>query len=177
MYKIDKLLKLDRKLFHTADLALLWGMTNKNTLYTTIKRYIAKGVLIPIHKGFYATVPLDRLDPVMVGIGFLHTYAYLSCESVLSSHGVISQVAQRITLVSSVSQKFTLGSRAYLSRRLSPVFLYQTAGITTKNGYPAATLPRAAADMLYFNPRYVFDNAKAINWQTVKSIQKEVGYL
>ena len=40
MYKIDVLLKQDQKVFHTQDLALLWGIINKNTLYTTIKRYL-----------------------------------------------------------------------------------------------------------------------------------------
>lgn len=37
MYRIDKLLKANQKLFHTKDIYLLWGITNKNTLYTTIK--------------------------------------------------------------------------------------------------------------------------------------------
>lgn len=176
MYKIDKLLKLDRKIFHTADLALLWGITNKNTLYTTIKRYVQKGVLLPIHKGFYATVPLSQIDPVNLGVGFLHTYAYLTTESVLASHGVISQIPQAITLVSSLSKKFTIGSLSFLSRCLKSKFLYQTEGVEDKNGVFVARLERAVADMLYFNPKYYFDNPGIINWQKVKSIQKEVGY-
>ena len=61
MYKIDKLLKLNRDLYHTGDLGVLWEITNKNTLYTTIKRYVQKGILIPIHKGLYATKPLDKI--------------------------------------------------------------------------------------------------------------------
>ncbi|MBI4999793.1 hypothetical protein HZB97_03425 [Candidatus Gottesmanbacteria bacterium] len=176
MYKIDKLLKLERKIFHIADLGLLWEITNKNTLYTTIKRYRKRGVLIPIHKGFYTTVPLSQIDPVSLGAGFLHRFAYLSTESVLAQDGVISQIPQAITLVSPVSKKFTIGNFSFLSRRLKPKFLYQTVEIEDKNGVFVASLERAVADMLYFNPQYYFDNPKLVNWQKVKSIQKEMGY-
>lgn len=176
MYKIDKLLKLPQKIFHTQDLALLWGIDNKNTLYTTIKRYIQKGILIPIQKGFYSTVPFDQLDPVSLGIGFLHHFAYLSTESVLAQAGIIAQTTYQITLVSEVSKKFTLGGYSYLSRRLKPPFLYQTAGIENRDGKFIASPERAVADMLYFNPQYYFDAPKLIDWQRVKDIQKEVGY-
>ena len=90
MYRIDTLLKLKEKLFHTNDLALLWGITNKNTLYTTIKRYLQKGILIPVHKGFYSTVPIDQLDPFKLAIGYLHRFTYISCETVLIQEGIIS---------------------------------------------------------------------------------------
>ena len=89
MYRINKLLKLDQKLVHTRDLALLWSISNPNTLYTTIKRYVQKGVLLPVHKGLYSTVPLTHIDPVRVGIAILHTYAYISCETVLAQAGII----------------------------------------------------------------------------------------
>src|SRR3989337_2417083 len=56
MYKIDKLIKSGENLFHTNDLALLWQTANRNTLYTTIKRYTDKGILIPVQKGLYFTI-------------------------------------------------------------------------------------------------------------------------
>jgi len=39
-----------------------------------------------------------------------------------------------------------------------------------------ATLERAAADMLYFNPKYHFDVRESIDFKKVETIQKEVGY-
>jgi hypothetical protein len=39
-----------------------------------------------------------------------------------------------------------------------------------------ASTERAVADMLYFNPKYHFDIPESINFDTVKSIQKEIGY-
>lgn len=167
---------MEEKLFHTKDLALIWGIKNKNTLYTTIKRYIQKGILIPIHKGYYSTVPLDQINPIRLAIGHLHTFAYLSCESVLIKEGVIFQKENYITLVSSVSKKITLGDNSFLVRKMKDEFLYNDCGIEKKGGIITATLERAVADLLYFNPKYFFDNPKKINWRKVKEIKKIVGY-
>lgn len=174
MYRIDRLLKLNEKLFHTQDLALIWGIKNKNTLYTTIKRYVQKGILIPIHKGFYSTVSLEKIDPVRLGIGYLHTFAYLSCESVLIKEGVIFQKENYITLVSSVSKKFSIGGHNFLVRKMKDEFLYNDCGIEEKEGIKTASLERAVVDILYFNPNYYFDNPRKINWKKVKKIEKLV---
>jgi len=174
--KINTLLKQKQKLFHTADLSLLWGITNPNTLYTTIKRYSQKGILIPICKGFYSTIGIDQIDPIELGIGYLHQYSYLSTETVLAQGGIISQNISYFTLISVKSRKFNLGSFSYLARRMKDAFLYQTSGIVIQNNYRRATLERAVADLLYFNPVYHLDGARQINWEKVRQIQKEVGY-
>ena len=176
MYRINELLKLDRKLYHTNDLALLWNIANKNTLYTAIKRYVQKGVLLPVFKGLYATVPIPQLDPQELGISIIHRYAYLSTESVLAQAGVITQMTYAYTFVSSQSKRVSLGATLYLFRQLSDQYLYNPSGISYRNGVFAATPERAAADMLYFNPKYHFDMPEALDFEKVKSIQKEVGY-
>lgn len=177
MYKINKLLKLGEQLWHTNDLALLWNTTNRNTLYTGIKRYVAKGILIPVHKGLYSTVPLEKLDPVKLGASILHNYCYLSTETVLAQNGIIVQVVYAITFVSSLSKKFSIADRDYLSRRMHPRFLHQTAGVTIQDSVLVATPPRAVADTLYFNPHYHFDAHANIDWDQVKYIQKQVGFI
>jgi len=176
MYRIDTLLKQDQKLFHTQDLALLWKITNKNTLYTTIKRYLKKKILIPIHKGFYSTVPLEKIDPIRLGVGYLHRFSYLSLESVFGRGGLIFQHSEYITLVSDCSVKFAIGGQRYLVRKLSDRYLNNPAGIIETRGVYVANLERAVADMIYFNPQYYFDRNK-INWLKVKKIQKEIGYI
>ncbi|KKT48025.1 MAG: hypothetical protein UW37_C0001G0030 [Candidatus Gottesmanbacteria bacterium GW2011_GWA2_44_17] len=177
MYRIDTLLKLKEKLFHTNDLALLWEISNKNTLYTTIKRYVQKGILIPVHKGFYSTVPIDQLDPFKLAIGYLHRFAYVSCETVLIREGIIFQKENYLTLISSVSRKFAISNYSYLVRQLKDSYLYYDRGIDNIDGVMTAGIERAVADILYFNPRFYFDNKKKIDWKKVKKIQKEVGYL
>lgn len=176
MYKIDILLKQNQKIFHTKDLALLWQIKNLNTLYTSIKRYVQKGILVKIHKGLYATVPLENLDPLKLGMAVLHSFAYLSTESVLTLFGVMFQSANYLTFVSNHSRKFSVGNYSYLVRRMKDEFLYQSAGIEDQNGVKTATVERAVADLLYFNPQSHFDNRQAINWPRVKEMQKEVGF-
>lgn len=157
MYKISKLLASGQKTFHTGDLGVIWGITNKNTLYTTIKRYVAKGILFTIHKGFYSVVPLKDLDPYALGVSFLHRFAYVSTETVLAREGLISQTVYPLTMVSSVSKKFSILDQNYVVRKMVDSRLYQTSGLETVNGVLIATPKRAVSDMLYFSPHYHFD--------------------
>ena len=175
MYKLAELLKLDQKVLHASDLGKLWGNSNPASLYVAINRYVKKGILIPIQKGLYATVPLDRIDSVKLGMAVVHNYAYLSCETVLAKAGLIFQSVQAITLISLRSRKFEVGDNRYIVRQLDPKFLYQTTGMGDSAGYLEASPERAVADMLYFNPRYHFDGADRIDWKRVKLIQREMG--
>jgi len=161
MYNIDKqslLLRSDRTLFHTQDLALLWSIENRNTLYTTIKRYVEKGVLIPVVKGLYSVKPIDQIDTYVLGSVLIHKYCYVSCETVLADTGVINQDIIPITFVSSISLKVKVGSVEYLYRQVKPEILFDSHGVEKKNGYFMATKDRAIRDMLYFNPKYYLDN-------------------
>lgn len=174
--KINILLKQSRVLFHAHDLALLWNIFKKNTLHTSIKRMKQRGVLIPIQRGFYSTISLEKIDPFEIGVSFLHTFSYISTESILAEHGVISQAVYDITLVSSISKKFKIGKRSYVSRKLKNQFLLNDAGIYKRGNVFVASLERAVADMLYFNSKYHFDAENFINWDKVLEIQKKVGY-
>ena len=163
-------------IFHSKDLANLWNIAQSNTLHTTIKRYVQKGLLFRIYKGMYSLKPVDQLDPLLLGIKALHSYAYMSCETVLARAGVIQQQITAIMLVSSVSKTFQIGSIRFRSRKLADQFLFNPAGIVSDQGINTATFERAVADMLYFNPRTYFDNPKKIDWKKVKKVQKEIGY-
>ena len=177
MYRIDKLLKQKNELFHTQDLGLVWGIANRNTLYTTIKRYVQRGILIPIHKGFYSTIPLDQINPFKLAMSYIHGFAYVSCETVLVKEGIIFQKTNYLTLVSDVSKKFTLAGNSFWVRKMKDESLYNDCGIINADGIKTASPERAVADILYFNPNFYFDNKKPVDWKKVKKIQKEVGFL
>ncbi len=177
MDKYNILLKQNKKTFHASDLALLWDITNKNTLKTTLKRFVDRGVLKRIHKGFYSTTDISNIDSYDLGFSFLNTYSYVSLETVLAREGVIFQDIKYITFVSSRSSKFNIGDVKYSSRQLKDEFLNNTAGIKKVGDHFEATLERAVADMLYYNPRYHFDNREVIDFDKVKEIQMEVGYV
>lgn len=176
MYRMNELLQINRKIFHTGDLAVLWDISNKNTLYTAIKRYVQKGLLIPIYKGLYATLPPAQLDPLDLGKAIIHRYTYLTTESVLVQAGVIFQAVYAYTFVSDLNKKVTVGSTSFLFRKLKQDYLNNPVGLIERNGNFIASTERAVADMLYFNPRYHFDAPDGIDFEKIKAIQKEVGY-
>jgi len=175
--KVVKLAKLGEIVFHAKDLANLWNIKNKNTLHTTLKRYAKQGILFRIYRGFYSLKPIDQLDPVFLGLKALHNYSYISTETVLVQSGIVLQKIEQFTLVSSKSKKFSIGNNHYLCRQLADKFLYNDIGIVEKDGMKIATVERAAADLLYFNPKAYFDNKNLINWRLVKKIQKQIGYI
>ncbi len=45
-----------------------------------------------------------------------------------------------------------------------------------RDGVNYATVERAVADLLYFNPKYYFDGNSRIDWKKVKEIQGIIGY-
>ena len=176
MYRINELIKSDRNIYHTNDLAILWNIANKNTLYTTIKRYVQKSVLIPIYKGLYSTVPISQLDPLELGRAVIHRYTYLTTESVLAQAGIISQATYAFTFVSSLSKKVNVGNYNFLFRKLKDEYLFNPTGIENQDGNFIATTERAVADILYYNPKYHFDFSTNIDFEKVRCIQKEIGY-
>ena len=60
MNKAIKLLQSSKKDWTTKELQVFWKIKNKNTLYTTIKRYVKQGVLFRIKKGEYSTKPINE---------------------------------------------------------------------------------------------------------------------
>ncbi|MEK7526188.1 MAG: hypothetical protein AAB546_01770 [Patescibacteria group bacterium] len=158
--KLNLLLKSNQKLFHTQDLALLWGITNRGTLYTSIKRLVKNGVLISIIKGLYSTVPVNEINKFQLGTALIHKFCYVSCETVLAIEGVINQTVYPITFVSSISLKIEYNGTVYLYRKLKPEILLRPDGVEKQDGYFIATKTRAISDMLYLNPKYYFDNLK-----------------
>lgn len=175
--RADKIVLLVRQkelIFHTQDLMVAWGIYNKNTLYTTIRRLIKNSSLYRIHKGMYSILPPSEIDPLLVGIKAMHGFGYVSTETVLSDEGVINQLSLRITLIGDKSMKFNVAGHKYTCRKLRDKFLYNEIGITILDGVRRASLERAAADMLYFNPKFHFDNRKLIDWGKVNALRKKI---
>lgn len=161
MYRLDTLIKNNRKLFHTQDLALLWKISDRNTLYTTIKRYVAKGILIAIHKGLYSTLEISKLNPAELAVAIIHDYAYVSCETILARNGIIVQEVNALTLVSRKSARFKAGNISILVRKMKDDLLYNSEGIVRVGNIFEATPKRAMVDMRYYVPKYHFDNPRS----------------
>ena len=172
--RIALLAKQNEQIFHVRDLANLWGVSNQNTLYTILKRYVKSQLIYRIYKGFYSTIDPEKIEPVLIGAKALHQYCYLSTETVLFRAGYISQKVEAFTFISAQSQKFKIGKNAFISRQMADKFLYQMDGIQQHGSVKIATLERAIADMLYFNPFFHF--YRPVQWDKIKRLQQKIGY-
>lgn len=162
--------------FHVSDLANLWNISNSNTLYTTLKRYTQAGLIHRIQKGMYSLIPPDDLDPLLLGVKAVHKYAYISTETVLFREGIINQKPKSVTIISSISKKFSIAGNFYISRQLNDRYLFNPEGIYKIDKIQTASVERAAADLLYFNPEAYFDAVNLMNWERISEIQKSLGY-
>lgn len=176
MNKLASLLQSDQKLFHTQDLALILGINNRHNLRITISRYIKKGILKPVYRGLYSTVPIQNIDKAKLGSYFIHRFCYLSLQSVFELYGVINQAVYSVSYISSVSKKITFGDTQFIYKQMKGQFLLNPEGITLGDGVYKASLERAVADMIYFNPKFYFDSPNLIDWDRVAEIKKIVGY-
>lgn len=172
--RIALLAGTEQPLFHTGDLATLLGIRNRNTLRVTVHRLVRAGILHRIQRGILSILPPEKIDPVLLGIACLHRYAYLTTESVLRDEGFILQSVQAFTFVSGVSRRFDCAGHHFVSRRLHPRFLHHHEGIIQTGGIFRATLERAVADMLYFDPVYHFDHP--VDWEKIRALQEQIGY-
>ena len=169
-----KLAKLQESIFHTDDLARIWGIKDRNTLLTSLKRYVASGLLIRLYRGLYSLKKVEDLDLLILGAKAINNYCYLSGETVLAKYGVIFQQVNYLTFVGPKTKRFQIGSQQYYLRQLKDEYLYNDTGVNKTGKVNEASLERAVADILYFNPRYHFDNQKAINLDELKKIQHAV---
>ncbi len=166
--------KLDISVFHIDDLARIWGVNNRNTLLTSLKRYVESGLIYRLYRGLYSIKPVTELDPFLLGAQAISDYCYLSGETILVKHGIIFQQIDYFTFVGKKTKRFKIGSYKYYCRQLKYEFLYNDIGIDKKGKFNLATLERAVADILYFNPKYHFDNPSGIDWKEVSKIQAAV---
>lgn len=165
-----------KKVFHSSELALLWGISNKNTLHTTFSRYQKRGLLYRLAVGIYSILPAEKLSPFEIGCAVAGPLSYVSTETVLFKEGLIDQSINCITLMGKKEKELIISGQRYLCRRLDGRHLVNRIGIMDKIGYAIATPIRAIADLKHINPMYHLDSrTKAIENDLI-NINTQLGY-
>lgn len=163
--------KTKEQIFHTDDLARIWGIKNRQTLAVTLKRYCDSGLLHRIYRGLYSLLPAQELDPIALGFKAINDYCYLGGETILSKYGAIFQGLSYYTFMGRKSRRFKIAGHDYYCRQLKDEFLFNSAGINNGN---EASPERAAADIFHLNRRYHLDNPSVLDWDKLRGIQKAV---
>lgn len=172
--RIADLALRDEKIFHIKDLANIWNIGDPHLLRVTVNRYVKNKLLYQIYRGFYSLIPIEDQDPLLLGAKAIHQFCYLTTESILFQTGYISKKITTHTFVGEKNKSFSIGRFNFICRQLSISFLYNSEGVNQNNGILLASVERAIADMLYFNPKYHFD--RPIDWKTIRSMQSKIGY-
>lgn len=163
-----------KNVFTTRDLAVLWDIQDKNTLWTTIKRYVADAKLYRIKKGVYSKLPLNKLNNYEVACTLCGSLSYITLETVLSQAGAIFQNITPIILAGQKSKAINFGDKIIKCKQMKPEYLVNRAGIRDMETFSEATPERALADLLYYKPKYYLDNPLAVDQKKTQEIQKEI---
>lgn len=169
-----ELARMDQAIFHINDLAKIWGLKNRSNLRVTMKRYVDAGLVYRLYRGLYAFKKPVDLDPVLLGTKAINSPCYFSTESVLASAGAIFQGVSYYTFVGRRPRRFAIGPYRYYCRQLKDSVLFNDLGVEKAGQVSIASPERAAADMLYFNPKYHFDNTRAFDAPRLAVIAKAV---
>lgn len=171
---LKQLNNYDKNIFSIKELALLWDISNKNTLYTTLKRYVEDDILYRIKNGVYSKKSLDKLHQFEIACAVAGSYSYISTETVLALEGIIMQSVYDITTIGKKTLKTTVGNHNITVRSLSEESLINRKGIYKKDNYYIATKERALADMQHYKRDYYFDNELSIDKKELKDINLAV---
>lgn len=145
---IDFLRRLDTlgKVYYTiADLLKITGFS-RDTLYVTLSRCVKKKALVRLSSGLY--ILPDRFNQIEMIANALYQPSYLSFESALARHGILSQIPYTLSFATRrKSLRKIIGGTRVEYRLLKPALFF---GFEKVGSVFAATPEKALLDILYF---------------------------
>jgi hypothetical protein len=164
-----KLILSQKTVFDTKDLAILWGITNKDSLKSKIYYWNRTGKLIRLTTGIYSIS--ENYNKYECAAKILAP-SYVSLETVMRENGCIFQYSTKITSVSFLRRNFSCAGNEYEYYKIKDAVLYNKEGIDFLQYYAIASLERAFLDMIYLNKEYYFDRLDNINWEKCINLVK-----
>jgi len=140
---------MGKPIFTTGDAALHLGMT-RSAASRALSRLASAGLLLSIRRGLWSLE--TQIDPLRLPEHLTAPLpAYVSLQTALQLHGMISQVP-RVIYVASLAPTRRIKTRIadYSVHRLAPAFF--GGYLTTPGGVRLATPEKALLDTLYLAP-------------------------
>lgn len=168
----------DIQLFHFQHLKVLTEMES-HTLRVALKRLNEKGFFQRVCRGFYAN-PLNPpgLEDVS---GIIYAPSYISLESALSRRGILSQIPQILTCITTkLPRKFSTGFGAIEYHQLKKEYFW---GFIQEGKHFIAEPEKALLDYLYFKRKKDQLQAcseldlNALNFRKLKSFAQKMRIL
>ncbi|HOI60395.1 MAG TPA: hypothetical protein PKU93_03675 [Candidatus Pacearchaeota archaeon] len=166
---IAKLYQSSKTILTSKDLALIWNINNKESLYSTTAYYVKRKVLKRLTRGVFAKNKNYNVKELATSI---YTPSYITFETALREAGVIFQHYDTTFAAGPYSLTRKIDGSIFVFRKLKDEILFNSAGVISEDNYSIATTERAFLDMIYLFPNYYFDNLKSINWEKCVEISK-----
>lgn len=142
--------KLDLPFFYTYQLSKLFPDEDTATIRVQISRFEKNKKIIRLKRGLYLLND-HGLDEFMLA-NLIYQPSYVSLESVLNIAGVIPDVPQMVTSISTVKpqlHKSELGNFQYSKIKKSLYFGFETHILPNGMGYQQALPEKALLDLIY----------------------------
>ncbi len=141
--------KIELNLFTLSDFAKLFNLDNQQTLYKKIARLEQKQIIKKLIKGRYQFL-LTQTNNFRIA-NFLYSSSYISLESALSFHSVITGFSHQLTSITTKPTKMImLDQQEYKYSHISP-YLYW--GYEKKENFLLADPAKALLDYLYLGTK------------------------
>lgn len=144
-----RLFQSDLSLFTLKTLRDVLSLRSQDTLYLYIRKLIRLDVLTKLERGVYALG--GRMPDDFCIANTIHRPSYVSFETALNVHGILSQFPYEITsTTTSKTISKTIQGKLYTYSRVQSAFFF---GYEKINGYLMATPEKALLDQAYFATR------------------------
>ncbi|HCC84637.1 MAG TPA: hypothetical protein DEP87_03060 [Candidatus Pacebacteria bacterium] len=145
---IKVLERYQKSYFTVADLQKILSITGRS-IYVTISRLIKSGALVKLNRGIFQVE--SQTNQVEQTANQLYYPSYISFESALAIHGILSQQPFEISLATTQRSKhLILGDQSVVYHQVKPVYFF---GFTLKSGRYIAEPEKALLDQLYLISR------------------------
>ncbi len=122
---LNKIIKSNRYLFSSKDIQEVLGIKSKRTLEDVIRKFVDERILTRLERGKYLLTDANISDFEIAQ--FLYSPSYISFETALNYHGILSQFPVEIT---SATTKFTTHKEA-----INKFYSYSKIKINLFTGY------------------------------------------
>lgn len=168
--KIEQLLTSSQALFTTQDLSVIWQVSDKVSLYSSIQYYIRAGKLRRVHKGIY-TLAQKEYDSLELAQKLVRP-SYISFHTALAIHGINFQLYTTTHSIALKSKQLTVDQEKFAYHQLKDRVFYDSLGLEDKTTYFIAGPERAICDSLYLTPGLSFDILDKIDLDFLHRVSK-----
>jgi predicted transcriptional regulator of viral defense system len=143
---IKKLNSKEIPLFNLDELGGTLNIDNRQSLYKRVSRLGKKGILKMLTKGKYAYALKETND--FVTANFMYQPSYISMQSALSLHSIMTGFSYQITsLTPRKSKNIIIKDKTFSYSKINPKLFW---GFENKDGFLIATPEKALLDYIYF---------------------------